>query len=175
MRLLKSSTLAGANLDGTILHRKATRAIVLRGDKILLLYTQRYHDYTLPGGGVDDNESLTDGLIRELREETGADNVTNIVPFGCYEEFRPWHRDGADTLHMESYCYTCDIDDELGQTQLEDYEINNGMKPVWLPIKQAITHNLQTMATSEKQGLSIMRETFLLQTIAKELVTTVIS
>ena len=31
--------------------RKAVRAIVLRGEDILLLYTQRYQDYSLPGGG----------------------------------------------------------------------------------------------------------------------------
>ena len=34
-----------------IINRKATRAIVLDGEDILLLFTERYHDYSLPGGG----------------------------------------------------------------------------------------------------------------------------
>ncbi len=152
-----------------ILQRKAARAIVLDGENILMLYTERYHDYTLPGGGVDEGEDILQGMVRELEEETGAQNIHNIKPFGLYEEFRPWYKDDADVMHMVSYCFTCKIDRELGDTNYEDYEIKNGMKPVWINIRDAITHNELTMAESEKKGMSIERETFLLRLIAKEL------
>ncbi|EMA2481632.1 NUDIX domain-containing protein [Vibrio fluvialis] len=152
-----------------ILQRKAARAIVLDGEDILMLYTERYHDYTLPGGGVDEGEDILQGMVRELEEETGAQNIHNIKPFGLYEEFRPWYKDDADVMHMVSYCFTCKIDRELGDTNYEDYEIKNGMKPVWINIRDAITHNELTMAKSEKKGMSIERETFLLRLIAKEL------
>ncbi|GAM59812.1 mutT/nudix family protein [Vibrio ishigakensis] len=72
----------------TIVQRQATRAIAVRGDKILLLYTARYEDYSLPGGGVDLGEDLIEGMVRELQEETGAQNIRDIKPFGVYEEFR---------------------------------------------------------------------------------------
>ncbi|EKO3429372.1 NUDIX domain-containing protein [Vibrio fluvialis] len=152
-----------------ILQRKAARAIVLDGEDILMLYTERYYDYTLPGGGVDEGEDILQGMVRELEEETGAQNIHNIKPFGLYEEFRPWYKDDADVMHMVSYCFTCKIDRELGDTNYEDYEIKNGMKPVWINIRDAITHNELTMAESEKKGMSIERETFLLRLIAKEL------
>lgn len=152
-----------------ILQRKAARAIVLDGEEILMLYTERYHDYTLPGGGVDEYEDILQGLVRELREETGAQNIHNIKAFGLYDEFRPWYKDDADILHMVSYCFTCQVDRELGETNYETYEINNGMKPVWINIRDAIAHNEQTMANSDKKGMSIERETFLLRLIAKEL------
>ncbi|MCE7586186.1 NUDIX domain-containing protein [Vibrio fluvialis] len=152
-----------------ILQRKAARAIVLDGEDILMLYTERYHDYTLPGGGVDEGEDILQGMVRELEEETGAQNIHSIKPFGLYEEFRPWYKDDADVMHMVSYCFTCKIDRELGDTNYEDYEIKNGMKPVWINIRDAITHNELTMAESEKKGMSIERETFLLRLIAKEL------
>ncbi|MBO0214784.1 NUDIX domain-containing protein [Vibrio sp. Vb2880] len=152
-----------------ILQRKAARAIVLDGEEILMLYTERYHDYTLPGGGVDEHEDILQGLVRELREETGAQNIHNIKAFGLYDEFRPWYKDDADILHMVSYCFTCQVDRELGETNYETYEINNGMKPVWINIRDAIAHNEQTMANSDKKGMSIERETFLLRLIAKEL------
>ncbi|HGV9305577.1 TPA: NUDIX hydrolase [Vibrio fluvialis] len=152
-----------------ILQRKAARAIVLDGEDILMLYTERYHDYTLPGGGVDEGEDILQGMVRELEEETGAQNIHNIKPFGLYEEFRPWYKDDADVMHMVSHCFTCKIDRELGDTNYEDYEIKNGMKPVWINIRDAITHNELTMAESEKKGMSIERETFLLRLIAKEL------
>lgn len=68
---------------------------------------------------------------------------------------------------MLSYCFTCSIDDELGETKLEDYEIKNGMKPVWINIFKAIKHNQDTIANSPKKGMSIERETFLLKRIVE--------
>lgn len=55
MRLLKSTQDPAVNLlTARVFHRRAARAIVLSGDDILLLYTQKYHDYSLPGGGIDE-------------------------------------------------------------------------------------------------------------------------
>ncbi|GAD79823.1 NUDIX hydrolase [Vibrio ezurae] len=159
-----------AKLDQqTIIQRKATRAIALRGEQILLMYTERYHDYSLPGGGLDEGEDVIAGLVRELQEETGAQNVRDIAPFGVYEEFRPWYKNEANVMHMHSYCYVCLVDETLGRPNLEEYEINNGMTAVWVNIHEAIKHNENTIAKSAKKGLSIERETFLLHLIAKEL------
>ncbi|MGF1764245.1 NUDIX hydrolase [Aliivibrio kagoshimensis] len=155
--------------DYSIFQRNATRAIVLRDSDILLLFTERYHDYTLPGGGLDEGEDVIHGLVRELEEETGAQNIKNIVPFGIYEEFRPWHKPEADLVHMISYCYVCSADKELGNTRFEEHEVNNGMKPLWMNIHEAIAHNEQTISNSPKKGMSIERETFLLRLIVKEL------
>lgn len=170
MRILKSTIHPDIrDMSARQFTRKATRAIVLKGEDILLLYTKRYHDYSLPGGGIDEGESNIAGLVRELKEETGAHNVQNIQAFGLYEEFRPWHKPGFELIHMESYCYICSIDEELLETELEAHEINNGMHPVWMNIHQAISHNEQTIANSLKKGLSIERETFLLKLIVSEL------
>ena len=153
-----------------LIERHAARAIVLKGENILLLYTERYHDYTLPGGGIDEGEDEVAGLIRELKEETGAKGVRNIKEFARYDEYRPWYKANADIIHMVSYCYVCDIDEELGETAFESHEVRNGMKPVWINIYEAIAHNEEEIANSEKKGLSIERETFLLKVIAEELV-----
>ncbi len=172
MRLLKSTIHPSIpDLSAKSFTRKATRAIVLSKDNILLLYTKRYHDYSLPGGGIDEGESNIDGLIRELKEETGAHSIQNIQEFGLYEEFRPWHKGDFDIVHMQSYCYVCTIADELHSPELEAHEIDNGMHPIWMNIHQAIEHNENTMAESDKKGLSIERETFLLKLIVKELLT----
>lgn len=171
MRVLRTSVHADVEPlnEKTMFDRKAARAIVLDGNNILMLYTKRYHDYTIPGGGIDDGEDIIEGMIRELEEETGAQNIRNIQEFGIYEEYRPWYKPDFDVMHMTSYCYLCQIDSELGETNYEDYEIKNGMKPVWINIYDAITHNEHTIANSEKKGMSIERETFLLKLIAKEL------
>ncbi len=170
MRLLKSTVHpAISTMNSKHISREASRAIVLDGDNILLLYTQRYHDYSLPGGGIDEGEDTIAGLIRELTEETGAQNISNIEEFGLYEEFRPWYKDDADIIHMQSYCYRCDIDAELLAPSFEAHEISNDMQPLWINIHEAISHNEATMATSDKKGLSIERETFLLKQIVAEL------
>jgi len=153
----------------TIFTRLAARSIVIKEDNILLLYTERYEDYSLPGGGLDLDEDKITGMIRELSEETGAKNIKNIKSFGIYEEYRPWHKTNFDIQHMISYCYTCDIDKELGKAKMELYETNNGMKAIWVNIYKAIKHNIKTMATSEKKGMSIERETFLLKLITKNI------
>lgn len=156
--------------DLKLIARHAARGIVLKGDSILLLYTQRYDDYSLPGGGIDTSEVAIEGLIRELREETGAQGVCNVKAFARYDEYRPWYKSDADVIHMISHCYVCDIDNKLGETAYESHEVNNGMKPLWMNIYEAIAHNEEVIANSDKKGLSIERETFLLKVIAEELV-----
>jgi len=151
----------------SIFTRLATRSIATQGNKILLLYTERYEDYSLPGGGLDLGESKVEGMVRELSEETGAQDIKNIKPFGVYEEYRPWYKPDYDIQHMISYCYTCEISKKLGASNLEAYERNNGMKAIWINIHEAIKHNRKTMATSAKKGMSIERETFLLTLIAE--------
>lgn len=154
----------------SIFTRFATRSIANRGEDILLMYTERYEDYSLPGGGLDPGEDKIAGMIRELNEETGAQHIKNIIPFGLYEEYRPWYKPGYDIQYMRSYCYTCEIDEVLGVPKLESYEIKNGMKAVWMNIHEAIKHNQKTMDTSDKKGMSIERETFLLRLIAERII-----
>jgi len=153
----------------TIFTRLATRSITMKGRNILVLYTERYDDYSLPGGGLNENEDKTTGMMRELSEETGAENIQNIKPFGIYEEYRPWHKPNFDVQHMISYCYTCDIHQKLGESSMEAYEIKNGMKALWMDINEVVKHNKNTIALSDKKGMSIERETFLLELIEKNI------
>ena len=171
MQQLKTLVHSGINIDqGTQFTRLTARAIVIKNNKILLMYTNRYEDYSLPGGGVDEGENIEQGLIRELNEETGAQKISVVKAFGLYEEYRPWYKDDFNIIHIKSYCYICNIADELGKTQLEHYEQQNGMTAKWVNINDAIAHNERTQANSEKQGLSILRETYLLKRIADELI-----
>jgi 8-oxo-dGTP pyrophosphatase MutT (NUDIX family) len=157
-------------LDGRIFDRRAARGIVLKGSKILLLYTKRYNDYSFPGGGVDPEEDLITGLKRELAEETGAKNVEVINEFGYIAEYRPHYKPEYDLIYMLSYFYICKTDDEFTDVNLEDYELANGMSPIWIDIHEAISHNKAVISNQEKSmGFSIERETLVLELIVKEL------
>lgn len=149
--------------------RTAARAIVLKGEDLLLVYTRYYDDYTLPGGGIENGENSEEAVKRELLEETGATNIKVVDYIGAYEEYRPYYK-GYDQLHMISHIYLCSIDHELGQAQPEDYEIRNGSVPVWKNIHEAIEHNEKLLRDQpDSMGQSVIRELELFQLIRDEL------
>lgn len=67
------------------IHRTIVAALIFSSDNKLLMgkkdpakggvYSDCWH---IPGGGINENESLDDALIREVREEVGID----IIPYG---------------------------------------------------------------------------------------------
>lgn len=53
--------------------RTAAKAMIVKNNQILVIKHERNHTYyTLPGGGQNHNESLTEALVRECLEEVGA-------------------------------------------------------------------------------------------------------
>ena len=61
------------------------RAIIYKDGKLLAVKHKHgdniSHYYAVPGGGLDPQESLIDGLARELREETGINAVIGNLLF----------------------------------------------------------------------------------------------
>jgi ADP-ribose pyrophosphatase YjhB (NUDIX family) len=157
--------------EGRILRRHAARGIVLRKKEILLLFTERYNDFSLPGGGADEGEEITVALKRELEEETGARDVQVKEHYGFIEEYRPHWKPEYDLMHMTSHFFLCDVAAELAEVRMESYEIANGMKPVCVSVSEALSHNRQVMSRQEKtMGQAIQRETFMLEKVSRELV-----
>ncbi len=110
-------------------------------------------------------------LKRELEEETGAQDVQVNEHYGFIEEYRPYWKPQFDLMHMTSHFFLCDVAPELADARMESHEVANGMKPVWMPVSEAVNHNRQVMARQEEtMGQSIQRETFTLEKIADELV-----
>ncbi len=171
MRVIKK--FSDPTLEGTkpqeIFRRTTARGILVDGDEILLIYTKYYDDYSFPGGGVDDEEALEEGLRRELAEETGAQNVQVIGPFGKVEELRSIHYPEYEAMHQTSFFFRCTCDRELGEAKPEAYEVENGSVPVWVKIQEAIAHNRRLIEENPKHiGLSIHRETWVLEQIFQE-------
>ncbi len=158
------------NISGNVFARKAVRAVVLDGEEILLLYTKRYNDFSFPGGGVSDEEDYACALKRELIEETGAQNIEILQEYGYVDEYRPHYKTEFDLIHMLSFFYLCKVDKDLGLSKMEHYEITNGMEARWINIHEAIKHNRRVMESKEASiGLSVERETVVLEMVVREL------
>lgn len=165
MRLLKKLIHPSLkNFDRNIYERIAARAIIRKDNEILLLYTKHYDDYSFPGGGVDLNEDILEGLKRELKEEIGAVSYKVISELGFIEEYRPYTYDGFECMHMLSYYFECELTGPLQAPQLEAYEIKNGMVAKWIDLKEAIDHNEILLRNKpDSMGYSVERETYILK------------
>lgn len=80
---------------------KAARAIIIEDNKVLVMHRNKYGNkyYTLVGGRVNDNETLEDALVREVREETGLDVIKARLVF--FEEH--------PSPYNEQYIYLCEV------------------------------------------------------------------
>lgn len=159
------------SIEGNTLRRQAAYGIIQPEQKILLLYTERYDDFSFPGGGIDKHEDLTSALKRELREEAGVTLASAPRHFGYTTELQPFWKPQWPKRFQTSHWFDCEITAEQLPPQMEDYEVNNGSRPVWTTLEEAIQHNYSVLkAKPDSMGLSIQRDTFILEQVIKELV-----
>ena len=106
-----------------VFRRPSARAIIIKGDKIALVYSKKEKYYKFPGGGIRDDEDKREALIREVREEVGMVVIPeSIREFGSVLRRQKSDR-GEDTIfEQENFYYFCDVEDELVEQKLDDYE-----------------------------------------------------
>jgi ADP-ribose pyrophosphatase YjhB (NUDIX family) len=105
--------------------RDAARAVVFgENGEVYLLKMSTRHYHKLPGGGVDEAESLEAAVHRELLEEVGCPAKLD-KELGEVVEYR-----NDEELEQHSYCYTATQTGPIGNTALEEGEIAEGAQTV---------------------------------------------
>jgi 8-oxo-dGTP diphosphatase len=76
---------------------RAAGGVVVRGGRILLVHRDRYDDWSLPKGKLEEGETWEEAALREVREETGLNcelaeplGSTHYAPGGVEKEVRWW-------------------------------------------------------------------------------------
>jgi len=88
---------------------KKVRGIILNEmGQILLLHSNKHHGFSIPGGTVEENESIKDTVIREVFEETGAEIIPIKIVGKYYHTSKNFNFEGHifDSERVE-YFYFC--------------------------------------------------------------------
>ena len=126
--------------NGTVFRRTAVRGIIQRNGQFLIIHSMKYGDYKFPGGGRHDDEELLDTLMREVREETGYHVITETAKL--YMKVTERRKgDPDDMLEMTSWYYVCDVEEEQGDRNLDDYEEEYDYRVKWMSLEEAIAAN----------------------------------
>jgi len=151
-------SITGANACPSYTHvRAGCRGIVLDGQRILLSHELNSGWYLIPGGGLEEGETLEACCLREIEEETGV--IVDIVkPLLCLREHY------EDWLYV-SYYFVCKPLAQ-GKQALTEAETRRGLVPEWMSIADAVelfSHHEEYAATSEEKRGSYQREYTALQ------------
>ena len=91
------------------------------------------HDYIqIPGGGVEDGETLEEAAKRETREEVGYE-ITDLNPLGYVIEERYGL---TDEDAKKSFVFIAKAGKNVG-TDLTEEEKEEGFAPVWMTVDEA--------------------------------------
>lgn len=113
--------------------RIAVGVVLLDSDNnIALYYGKNWNMYTLPGGGVDDNEDILAAVKREMWEETGCE-IELIREIGVVFENRNEH-----DFTQEKYHYMASVVGDKGELHLTEKELATEATIHWYPLDKAV-------------------------------------
>lgn len=120
---------------------KRVGALLRRNDKVLLIHRFKNGSeyWVLPGGGVEDEESLEESLLREVLEETSL----NVIDFKLLGE----HPGENDHLHIFYEVFTSGDEPTLGGPEKDNMSDDNIYILEWVDME--IARNLESLFPKE--------------------------
>ena len=169
MKRLFTIDLKDYDPNGEKFYRPSVRGIFFDNNgNIAMVYSQKYHYYKFPGGGIEGDESHIETLAREIKEETGMTLIPESAKeFG--EVLRIQKKDETDEgiiLVQYNYYYTCKVEDKIGKQDLDNGEKDAEFVLKYVPIEEAIKTNgafqgkpiKKQMIEREKRVLEILKD-----------------
>ena len=168
MRLLFEIDLKNYDKNGKAFKRPSSRAIIIKDNKIYMVHSLVYDYYKFPGGGIENNESNTDALIREVAEEAGLIVIPNsIKEYGYVHRIQKAKDEVYSMFIQDNYYYICDVENKITNQNLDDYEDYEKFTLELIDPKIAIDAN-RNKDHGPKDKNMIERETKVLELLIKE-------
>lgn len=141
MRLLFEIDYKNYKENGTVGKRPSARAIIIKDNKIAMVYSKKYDYFKFPGGGIESSETNIDALIREVKEEVGLEVIKeSIKEYGLV--IRKEKGKVEDIFIQENYYYLCRTNNSIFNQKLDYYEKEEGFTLKWVNPRDAINTNL---------------------------------
>ena len=124
------------------LHTPSAGGVIIKDNKVLLIYSPSRNSYAFPKGTIDEGETKDVTAVREVKEETGY-NVEILDFLGDYTFDFDW-KDGNRYRKTVTYYLMKLTDNEDPKSNLQDGEdfVNK-----WTPLEDA--HALLTFDDSK--------------------------
>ena len=169
MRILFEIDYKNYKENGTVGKRPSARAIIIKDNKIAMVYSKKYDYFKFPGGGIESSETNIDALIREVKEEVGLEVIKeSIKEYGLV--IRKEKGKVEDIFIQENYYYLCRTNNSIFNQKLDYYEKEEGFTLKWVNPRDAINTNLNNNHnnTSESNMHIIEREAKVLMMLIDE-------
>ena len=150
--------------NSTVITRTAIKGITMKNGRVLLLKTAK-GDYKFPGGGQESGENDYQTLLREYGEEVGKKihkmgELLYAVTELSRDKFNP-----SCYFQMISRYYLCSVENENVEKNLDYYERELDMTPVFVDVNVAIRANINCIDTNAWTK----RETYVLKELENDL------
>ena len=129
------------NLTWPYIVRHSANAVIIKEDKLAMLYLKKHGIFVFPGGSTQGDETIIEALVRETREEAGlVVKPSSVSEIGKVIEIRKdMHKDEIYERH--DFFYLCDAEDAIVTQSLSNNEIESGYQFVFTDIDKAILAN----------------------------------
>lgn len=167
MRLLFNLDSKNYQEDYHVIYREASRAIIIKDNKIAMVKSLKEGFYKFPGGGIWENESKEDAVVREVLEETGLTlKKESIREYGYTLENRKSDVYENSIFSQKSFYFFADIEDYLLEQRLTDDERELEFVLEWIDLKEV--HRLNSLIEINKDNRFVERETKVLELLINE-------
>lgn len=139
-----------------VVYRPSARGIIIKDGKVAMIHSALYDYYKFPGGGIEETESPAEAMVREVKEESGL----SVIPESI-RELGNVHRRSRTALGglfiQDNYYFVCSCKESIGETNLDDYESEEGFTLEFVSPEDAIKRN-RSCPHMDKMPLMLERE-----------------
>ena len=159
---MKEIVINDKNLTKEEMESEVTRVkglIINSNGKILIAHNN--NTYQFPGGHKEDDETIDECIVREIKEETGIDVVVDDGPFMSIVTYDyDYFGTGKKVLSsIYYYRFLCDDEPDISKTQYDELELSTDFDLLYVGFKdfdEFLQKNIETGSIDKNIGREML-------------------